>query len=29
MRQMVDHVAHPDIRDELRVAGRALGFPLR
>jgi acyl-CoA hydrolase len=28
-RQMVDHVAHPDIRDELRVAGRALGFPLR
>jgi acyl-CoA hydrolase len=27
--QMVDHVAHPDIRDELRVAGRALGFPLR
>ncbi|HZB31233.1 MAG TPA: acetyl-CoA hydrolase/transferase C-terminal domain-containing protein [Streptosporangiaceae bacterium] len=27
--QLVDHVAHPDIRDELRVAGRALGFPLR
>ena len=27
--QMVDHVAHPGIRDELRVAGRALGFPLR
>jgi acyl-CoA hydrolase len=27
--QMVDHVAHPDVRDELRVAGRSLGFPLR
>jgi acyl-CoA hydrolase len=27
--QLVDHVAHPGIRDELRVAGRALGFPLR
>ena len=28
-RQIVDHVAHPDARDELRDAGRALGFPLR
>jgi len=28
-RQIVDHVAHPDARDELREAGRHLGFPLR
>ncbi|WIV56176.1 acetyl-CoA hydrolase/transferase family protein [Amycolatopsis nalaikhensis] len=28
-RQIVDHVAHTDARDELRDAGRALGFPLR
>jgi acyl-CoA hydrolase len=27
--QLVDHVAHPDAREELRVAGRTLGFPLR
>jgi acyl-CoA hydrolase len=27
--QIVDRVAHPDARDELRAAGRALGFPLR
>ncbi|MDQ3788759.1 MAG: 4-hydroxybutyrate CoA-transferase [Actinomycetota bacterium] len=27
-RQIVDHVAHPDARDELREAGRDLGFPL-
>lgn len=27
--QIVDRVAHPDAREELRVAGRALGFPLR
>ncbi|MFD2420307.1 acetyl-CoA hydrolase/transferase family protein [Amycolatopsis pigmentata] len=26
--QIVDHVAHPDRRDELRDAGRRLGFPL-
>lgn len=26
--QIVDHVAHPDARDELREAGRELGFPL-
>jgi acyl-CoA hydrolase len=26
--QILDHVAHPDIRDELRTAGRDLGFPL-
>lgn len=24
-RQMIEYVAHPDVRDELRVAGRALG----
>jgi acyl-CoA hydrolase len=27
--QIVDRVAHPDAKDELRAAGRALGFPLR
>lgn len=27
-RQLIDHVAHPDARQELREAGRALGFPL-
>ncbi len=27
--QIVDRVAHPDARDELREAGRGLGFPLR
>jgi acyl-CoA hydrolase len=27
--QIVDLVAHPDARDELREAGRELGFPLR
>jgi hypothetical protein len=27
--QIVDRVAHPDARDELREAGRDLGFPLR
>ncbi len=27
-RQIVDNVAHPDARDELREAGRDLGFPL-
>ncbi|WP_246271689.1 acetyl-CoA hydrolase/transferase family protein [Amycolatopsis acididurans] len=27
--QIVDHVAHPGVRDELRAAGRELGFPLR
>jgi acyl-CoA hydrolase len=27
--QMVDQVAHPGVRDELRAAGRALGLPLR
>lgn len=26
--QIVDRVAHPDVRDELRAAGRELGFPL-
>ena len=26
--QMIDKVAHPDVRDELREAGRRLGFPL-
>jgi acyl-CoA hydrolase len=26
---IVDHAAHPDVRDELRDAGRALGLPLR
>lgn len=26
--QLLGHVAHPDARDELRAAGRALGFPL-
>ena len=26
--QILDHVAHPDTRDELREAGRQLGFPL-
>jgi acyl-CoA hydrolase len=26
--QIVDRVAHPDARDELREAGRELGFPL-
>ncbi|WP_067814975.1 acetyl-CoA hydrolase/transferase family protein [Actinomadura kijaniata] len=26
-RQLIDHVAHPDARDGLREAGRALGFP--
>jgi acyl-CoA hydrolase len=28
-RQIVDRVAHPDVRDELRARGRELGFPLR
>lgn len=28
-RQIVDNVAHPKARDELRDAGRQLGFPLR
>jgi acyl-CoA hydrolase len=27
--QIVDNVAHPDAREDLRVAGRDLGFPLR
>lgn len=27
--EIVDYVAHPDVRDELRDAGRKLGFPLR
>ena len=27
--EIVDHVAHPDAREELREGGRALGFPLR
>ncbi|MFC7387588.1 acetyl-CoA hydrolase/transferase family protein [Sphaerisporangium rhizosphaerae] len=27
--QLLDNVAHPDARDELREAGRRLGFPLR
>ncbi|HEU5158274.1 MAG TPA: acetyl-CoA hydrolase/transferase C-terminal domain-containing protein [Streptosporangiaceae bacterium] len=27
--EIVDYVAHPGTRDELRVAGRELGFPLR
>jgi acyl-CoA hydrolase len=27
--QIIDHVAHPRVRDELRDAGRSLGFPLR
>lgn len=27
--QILDHVAHPAARDELRDAGRVLGFPLR
>ncbi|MGW4640235.1 acetyl-CoA hydrolase/transferase family protein [Sphaerisporangium sp. NPDC004334] len=27
--QLLDKVAHPDARDELREAGRRLGFPLR
>lgn len=27
--QIVDQVAHPSARDELREAGRSLGFPLR
>ena len=27
--QIVDRVAHPDVRDQLRAAGRELGFPLR
>ncbi|MCT2587925.1 acetyl-CoA hydrolase/transferase family protein [Actinophytocola gossypii] len=27
--QVIDNVAHPDVRDELRDAGRQLGFPLR
>ena len=27
--QIVDHVAHPDARENLRLAGRDLGFPLR
>jgi acyl-CoA hydrolase len=27
--QIVDHVAHPDAREDLRLAGRDLGFPLR
>jgi acyl-CoA hydrolase len=27
--QIIDHVAHPDARDELRREGRLLGFPLR
>ena len=27
-RQIVDNVAHPDAREELREAGRGLGFPL-
>ena len=26
--QLVDHVAHPDARDELRAAGRRMGLPL-
>jgi acyl-CoA hydrolase len=28
-RQIIDHVAHPDARPELRAAGRGLGFTLR
>ncbi len=28
-REIVDNVAHPDARDELRREGRLLGFPLR
>ena len=27
-RQIIDHVAHPNARDDLRDAGRQLGFPL-
>jgi acyl-CoA hydrolase len=27
--QIVDHVAHPDAREDLRRAGRDMGFPLR
>lgn len=27
--QIIDHVAHPRVRDELAEAGRGLGFPLR
>jgi acyl-CoA hydrolase len=27
--QIVDNVAHPDAREDLRLAGRELGFPLR
>jgi acyl-CoA hydrolase len=27
--QIIDRVAHPQARDELRDAGRRLGFPLR
>jgi acyl-CoA hydrolase len=28
-RQIINHVAHPDVRSELRDAGRSLGFSLR
>jgi len=28
-RQIVDHVAHPDVREDLRARGRELGFALR
>ena len=27
--EIVDHAAHPSVRDELRTAGRAFGLPLR
>jgi acyl-CoA hydrolase len=27
-RQLIEHAAHPSVRDELRVAGRSLGIPV-